>query len=85
MPIDQSRPPAVAPLRKLGMEPYPWQVEVLDGDQPRLPLNCSSLSQLARRGLSLSLSREWRGRKREPIGRTQSRPGSVTLPDQPAR
>src|SRR5260221_1588554 len=41
MPFDESRPPAVNLLRKLGMEPDPWQVEVLDGDQPRLLLNCS--------------------------------------------
>jgi hypothetical protein len=41
MPIDKFRPPAVALLRKLGMEPDPRQLEVLDGDQPRLLLNCS--------------------------------------------
>jgi hypothetical protein len=41
MTIDKSRPPGVLLLRKLGMEPDPWQVEVLDGEQPRLLLNCS--------------------------------------------
>ena len=41
MPIDASRPPGVALLRKLRMEPDPWQVEVLEGDQQRLLLNCS--------------------------------------------
>jgi hypothetical protein len=28
-------------MRHLGLEPDPWQVEVLDGNQPRLLLNCS--------------------------------------------
>ena len=41
MIIDDSRPPAVALFRKLGMEPDPWQMQVLDGDQPRVLLNCS--------------------------------------------
>ncbi len=41
MTIENSRPPGVLLLRKLGMEPDPWQVDVLDGDQPRLLLNCS--------------------------------------------
>jgi hypothetical protein len=27
-------------MRKLGLEPDPWQIEVLEGDQPRLLLNC---------------------------------------------
>ena len=35
-----SRPPAVNLMRKLGLEPDPWQVEVLDGGHPRLLLNC---------------------------------------------
>jgi hypothetical protein len=41
MNIDKSRPPGMLLLRKLGMEPDPWQVQVLDGEQPRLLLNCS--------------------------------------------
>jgi hypothetical protein len=41
MPIEETHPPAVSLLRKLRMEPDPWQVEVLEGDQPRLLLNCS--------------------------------------------
>jgi hypothetical protein len=40
MPIDPSRPPAVHLLGKLGMEPDSWQLDVLDGDQQRLLLNC---------------------------------------------
>jgi hypothetical protein len=40
MSNDLTRPPAVSLLRKLGMEPDPWQMEVLDGNQPRLLLNC---------------------------------------------
>src|SRR5438034_3529693 len=35
------RPPAVNLLRKLGLEPDPWQVEVLEAGHPRLLLNCS--------------------------------------------
>jgi hypothetical protein len=35
-----SRPPAVQVMRKLGLEPDPWQVEVLQGGHPRLLLNC---------------------------------------------
>ncbi len=35
-----SRPPAVHLMRKLGLEPDPWQVEVLEGGHPRLLLNC---------------------------------------------
>src|SRR5713101_886560 len=34
------RPPAVQLMRKLGLEPDPWQVEVLEGGHPRLLLNC---------------------------------------------
>src|SRR5262245_33556229 len=34
------RPPAVELMRKLGLEPDPWQVEVLEGGHPRLLLNC---------------------------------------------
>ncbi|CAN5191023.1 hypothetical protein BH10PLA2_BH10PLA2_17200 [soil metagenome] len=41
MTNEKSRPPGVLLLRKLGMEADPWQVEVLDGEQPRLLLNCS--------------------------------------------
>jgi phage terminase large subunit-like protein len=35
-----TRPPAVNLLRKLGLEPDPWQVEVLEAGHPRLLLNC---------------------------------------------
>ena len=34
------RPPAVQLMRNLGLEPDPWQVEVLEGGHPRLLLNC---------------------------------------------
>src|SRR5256885_13611487 len=34
------RPPAVQLMRKLGLEPDPWQVEVLEAGHPRLLLNC---------------------------------------------
>src|SRR5262245_29226091 len=34
------RPPAVQLMRKLGLEPDPWQVQVLESDHPRLLLNC---------------------------------------------
>ncbi len=36
----RKRPPAVQLLRNLGKEPDPWQLEVLDGNHPRLLLNC---------------------------------------------
>src|ERR1700730_6710905 len=36
----QSRPPAVRVMRNLGLEPDPWQVEVLQGGHRRLLLNC---------------------------------------------
>src|SRR3954463_2043259 len=36
----QSRPPAVRVMRNLGLEPDPWQVEVLEAGHPRLLLNC---------------------------------------------
>src|SRR5947209_17017995 len=35
-----SGPPAVQLMRTLGLEPDPWQVEVLEGGHPRLLLNC---------------------------------------------
>src|SRR5262245_14689621 len=35
-----TRPPAVNLLRKLGLEPDPWQIEVLEAGHPRLLLNC---------------------------------------------
>jgi hypothetical protein len=35
-----SRPPAVQIMRRLGLEPDPWQAEVLESTQPRLLLNC---------------------------------------------
>jgi hypothetical protein len=34
-------PPAVELMRKLGLEPDPWQVDVLEGQYARLLLNCS--------------------------------------------
>jgi hypothetical protein len=35
-----ARPPAVRVMRNLGLEPDPWQVEVLEAGHPRLLLNC---------------------------------------------
>src|SRR5258705_13799672 len=35
-----TRPPAVQVMRRLGLEPDPWQVEVLEAGHPRLLLNC---------------------------------------------
>src|SRR5436309_4183308 len=35
-----TRPPAVRLMRNLGLEPDPWQVEVLEAGHPRLLLNC---------------------------------------------
>src|SRR5436190_6171048 len=35
-----NRPPAVHVMRHLGLEPDPWQVEVLEAGHPRLLLNC---------------------------------------------
>ena len=35
-----ARPPAVHLMRNLGLEPDPWQIEVLDGGHSRLLLNC---------------------------------------------
>src|SRR5713226_480523 len=34
------RPPAVRTMRQLGLEPDPWQIEVLEGNYQRLLLNC---------------------------------------------
>src|SRR6266576_7299838 len=34
------RPPAVQLMRNLGLEPDPWQVEVLEAGHRRLLLNC---------------------------------------------
>ncbi|HYT87163.1 MAG TPA: terminase family protein [Gemmataceae bacterium] len=40
-PLDRAyRPPAVQLMRNLGLEPDPWQVQVLEGRHPRLLLNC---------------------------------------------
>src|SRR5947209_18600848 len=39
-PEKPSRPPAVQIMRNLGLEPDPWQVEVLEAGHPRLLLNC---------------------------------------------
>jgi hypothetical protein len=35
-----SRPPAIDLMRNLGLKPDPWQAEVLEGQYPRLLLNC---------------------------------------------
>src|SRR5947207_377677 len=35
-----NRPPAVHVMRSLGLEPDPWQAEVLQAGHPRLLLNC---------------------------------------------
>jgi hypothetical protein len=35
-----SRPPAVRLMRHLGLEPDPWQLQVLESGHPRLLLNC---------------------------------------------
>src|SRR4051794_2832213 len=32
--------PSVPPMRNLGLEPDPWQIEVLESQRPRLLLNC---------------------------------------------
>src|SRR6516162_5517634 len=37
---DTPRPPAVSIMRNLGLEPDPWQAEVLEGGHARLLLNC---------------------------------------------
>src|SRR5258708_37471063 len=34
------RPPAVRIMRNLGLEPDPWQLQVLEGNYARLLLNC---------------------------------------------
>jgi hypothetical protein len=39
-PLNPARPGAVRLMRNLGLEPDPWQVEVLQSDHPRLLLNC---------------------------------------------
>ena len=36
-----SRPPATRIMRHLGLEPDPWQLEVLESDHPRQLRNCS--------------------------------------------
>ncbi len=36
----QTRPPAAEVMRSLGLDPDPWQLEVLDGRHARLLLNC---------------------------------------------
>jgi hypothetical protein len=38
--MNPSPPPTVELMRKLGLEPDPWQIEVLEGGHPRLLLNC---------------------------------------------
>jgi hypothetical protein len=39
-PKKRQRPPAVRLMRNLGLEPDPWQADVLEGGHPRLLLNC---------------------------------------------
>src|SRR5947209_6134603 len=39
-PVPNVRPPGVNVMRHLGLEPDPWQVEVLEAGHPRLLLNC---------------------------------------------
>jgi hypothetical protein len=39
-PVTETRAPAVRIMGNLGLEPDPWQIEVLSGSQPRLLLNC---------------------------------------------
>jgi hypothetical protein len=39
-PLNLPRPPAVQIMRNLGLEPDPWQVEVLEAGHQRLLLNC---------------------------------------------
>jgi len=34
------RPPFIQIMRRLGLEPDPWQVEVLQSEQPQILLNC---------------------------------------------
>ena len=34
------RPPTVDIMRSLGLEPDPWQVEVLESRRPQILLNC---------------------------------------------
>ena len=43
----QKRPPAVQLMRNLGMEPDPWQLEVLDGDVVRTHLSKAATSATA--------------------------------------
>src|SRR5712671_7682628 len=38
--LPASRPPAVRVMRNLGLEPDPWQIDVLEGGYSRLLLNC---------------------------------------------
>jgi hypothetical protein len=38
--LNVRRPPAVQLMRNLGLEPDPWQADVLEGDYQRLLLNC---------------------------------------------
>src|SRR5438874_9381791 len=38
--ITLARPPGVRLMRNLGLEPDPWQIEVLAGNHQRLLLNC---------------------------------------------
>jgi hypothetical protein len=38
--MNAARPPAIHLMRKFGLEPDPWQAEVLEGGHPRLLLNC---------------------------------------------
>jgi hypothetical protein len=40
LPIPQAKPPFVTLMRKLGLNPDPWQKEVLEGGHKQLLLNC---------------------------------------------
>ena len=42
---NSSQPPTVALMRRLGLEPDPWQVEVFEGGHARLLLNCCRQQQ----------------------------------------
>ena len=39
-PLNSPRPPAVELMAGLGLDPDPWQLEVLEGGHARLLLNC---------------------------------------------
>ena len=57
--IASRRPPGVELMKKLGMAPDPWQVEVLESQSRRILLNCS---RQAPSGVGLFLWRRFFGR-----------------------